>query len=25
MLHPVSCHSCIRRWGNNMVILSTLT
>jgi hypothetical protein len=19
MLHPVSCHSCIRRWGNNMV------
>jgi hypothetical protein len=19
MLYPVSCHSCIRRWGNNMV------
>jgi hypothetical protein len=19
MLHPVSCHSCFRRWGNNMV------
>ena len=19
MLHPVSCHSCIRRWKNNMV------
>jgi hypothetical protein len=19
MLHPVSCHSCIRCWGNNMV------
>jgi hypothetical protein len=24
MVHPVSCHSCIRRWGNNMVSQSLL-